>query len=92
MNSPASEPRPLAILIRADSPAPSQNAFRVPHGHQPERVSAQAKLHVITQFREAQQSARIAGLANRVSQILPIVKKSIARNQRRVVRLTIKFQ
>ena len=88
---PANQTRQMANQAGAVSDHPPHDPLRVAYGSQFVRVSPQAKFHVITQIRQAKQSARIAGLANRVGQILPSVKKSISRNQRRVIRLALKF-
>ena len=60
------------------------DAVRIVRRNDGQRVQTQTKIYVVTQFRMAQQAARIAGLANRVGEIVPRLKKASTRDQGRV--------
>jgi predicted transcriptional regulator len=73
----------LRILIRSASSTAgtgsrqsSQPSVRVTRNRKVEHILPDAKLHVITQFRQAQQASRVASLAQRVGKVVPSVEKS----------------
>jgi predicted transcriptional regulator len=91
----SANPAGLRILIRSASSAagtgsrqPSQPAIRVTRNRKVEHILPDAKLHVITQFRQAQQASRIASLAQRVGKVVPNVEKNTPGDARRVTEIS----
>ena len=55
-----------------------ESSLRVTRGRKVERILLDAKWHVITQFRYAQEAARVARMNQRVGQVSPALEKAAA--------------